>query len=60
MLNLSAATPAKKARMSVLSDEDEDEDTGAESSIAGRLNKFKKSPKKKRASECSTYNADSN
>ena len=25
MLNLSAATPAKKARMSVLSDEDEDE-----------------------------------
>ena len=46
--------------MSVLSDEDEDEDTGAESSFAGRLNKFKKSPKKKRASECGTYNADSN
>ena len=44
----------------ITDDEDEDEDTGAESSFAGRLNKFKKSPKKKRASECSTYNADSN
>ncbi|VDB88830.1 unnamed protein product [Peniophora sp. CBMAI 1063] len=53
-----SATPAKKARMSVLSDEDEDEDTGAESSFAGRLNKFKKSPKKKKLSRKSASSDD--